>query len=87
MWAWLRMIGVDPAGVERELGVQLAGFGPPALEQAGVEEDPGAGGLDQVHRAGDLAGGAPESDPHGQRGPEEPVAGVAQPGQDVALAH
>jgi hypothetical protein len=51
---------VEPARIEGEPRVELVGFRAPALEQAGVEQEPRAGGLQQVHRAGHLAGGAPE---------------------------
>ena len=46
---------IDPPGIEGKLGVERVGFGPAALEQPGVEQDPGSRGLEQVHRAGDLA--------------------------------
>ena len=55
---------VDALGVEREAGVLLVGLGALALEEAAVEEDALAGGLEEVHRAGDFAGGAPEGDAH-----------------------
>src|SRR4051812_3046483 len=52
--------GVDPASVERELHVQSVAFRPVTLEQAAVEQDPGPGGFEQVHRPGNLSGSAPE---------------------------
>ena len=54
---------VEPPGIERQLRVERMGLGPASLKQPGVEQEPGTGGLDQVHRAGDLAGGAPEGEP------------------------
>ncbi len=49
---------VDAAGIERQLSVELARLGAAPLEEARVEQDPGTGGLEQVHGAGDLARGA-----------------------------
>ena len=54
--------GVDAPRIERQLGVELRGVGTVALEEPGVQQYAGAGGLQQVHRAGDLARGAPERD-------------------------
>jgi DNA-binding response OmpR family regulator len=51
---------VDPPGIDRQLGVERLRLAAPTLEEAGVEEDPGPSGLEQVHRAGDPAGGTPE---------------------------
>jgi hypothetical protein len=34
---------VDAAGIERQLSIELPGFGSSALEHAGVEEGAGAG--------------------------------------------
>jgi hypothetical protein len=38
------------------------GFRTATLKQSRIEEDAGAGCLQQVHGAGDLAGGSPESE-------------------------
>ncbi len=54
--------GVDAPGIHRQVGVLDPGFGAAPLEQPGVEQDPRPGGLEQVHRAGDLAGGAVEGE-------------------------
>jgi len=35
--------GIDPAGVEGQLGIQLPGFGSPALEHSCVQERASAG--------------------------------------------
>ena len=59
---------IDPPGIEGQPRVQRVGLGPAALEQPGVEQDPGSRGLEQVHRAGDLAGGAPEGQSGGGHG-------------------
>ena len=59
--------GVDAPRIERQLGVELPGVGAVALEESGVQQYAGAGGLQQVHRAGDLARGAPERQPDGCR--------------------
>jgi hypothetical protein len=53
---------VDAAGIESEILVQVVDFLAVALEETGVEENPGAGGLQHVHAAGDLAGGAMETE-------------------------
>src|SRR3954471_8598376 len=37
-------------------------LGPASLEQPGVEQDPGTGRLQQVHRAGDAPGRTPEGE-------------------------
>ena len=52
--------GVDSPGIHRQVHVLGARFGASPLEEAGVEQHPRPGGLEQVHRAGDLAGGAVE---------------------------
>ena len=56
---------IDPPGIERQPRVQRVGLRPAALKQACVEQDSGSGRFEQVHRAGDLAGGAPECDSGG----------------------
>jgi plasmid stabilization system protein ParE len=61
---------VDPARIEGKLRVQGVGFGPAALKQAGIEQNPRSSRLEEVHRAGDLAGAAPE----GQSGGGHPVS-------------
>jgi hypothetical protein len=62
---------VDPAGVEREVAIECRCLGAMALEHASVEENPSAGGFEQMHRAGDLARGAPEGELRAQwSGPE-----------------
>ena len=75
--------------------VQPWAVGAMALEQPGVEQEPCPGGLEQVHRAGHLARGAPEGEADAAvtgdvadssaPGAEQPVAGVAEAGQDVAV--
>ena len=80
--------GIDPAGVERELRVQTVALGPVTLEQAPVEQDPGTGGFEQVHRSGHLSGSAPEGEIEGcswgATCPKQAVSGVSQPGKDVS---
>ena len=57
--------GVQRAGIEGK-GVFVARFGfAAALDQAAVQQDAPAGGLDQVHGPGDLARRAVEMDLHG----------------------
>jgi hypothetical protein len=51
---------VYPARIERETGIECIRLCSPALEQSRVEQNPRSGGLEQVHRAGNLAGGTPE---------------------------
>ena len=64
---------------------------PAALEEPGVEQEPPAGGLEQVHRAGDLARGAAEGESNGHRShslllvPNSRSPASPRPGQDVPL--
>jgi hypothetical protein len=50
--------GINPPGIDRQIMVELGRFLPVALEEPAVEQNPGAGGFEQVHASGDLAGGA-----------------------------
>src|SRR5262249_33406564 len=54
--------GIYLSGAEWKMAVALARLVAFALVEAAVEQHTAAGGLDQVHRAGNRAGGAPESD-------------------------
>ena len=61
--------GVERAGVNGEVAVERVGLRALALEEARVEQDAGARGLQQVHGAGDLAaGGAVEGEADGHDG-------------------
>ena len=60
--------GVDIAGRKRKILVALKGLGSFALEEAAIEQDLLPAGFDEMHRAGDGAGGAPEGDGCGIHG-------------------
>ena len=91
MWAWLSSDRVDVLGAERELAVAAVALGPMALEQAAVQQQGLAAGVDLVHRAGDGSGGAPEGDGRlGGRlalfGHEAIVSGSGAPGRISPIA-
>jgi hypothetical protein len=54
--------GIHPPGIERKVQVERVRLRPAALKQARIEQNAGAGGLEQVHGTGDLAGRAPEGE-------------------------
>lgn len=55
---------VDARRVERKISIPLEGVPAVALVESGIEEQPGAARIDQVHRAGHFARGTPELDVH-----------------------
>jgi hypothetical protein len=55
--------GIDATRVNRKVRVEAAGLAPPSLKEPGVEQNAGTGGLEQMHRAGNLTCAAVEGDP------------------------